>query len=206
MITEELQHLEEVYEKEVTGIVKKSGQLLRSKYGLWVLGAITFVDSALALPGPVDPFLAAYIMANRSRAFIAFIVTVLTSVLGGVMLYLFAAFFSEQLLQFLSPESLKTFNDIVLLFDKGTFTLSFLGSFTPIPYGFIVIAAGVLQGNFALFVVGSFLGRAIRYAVVAYLTYRYGEPALKLAKNNLNIASVVVIAAAVGYFLYHFLK
>jgi membrane protein YqaA with SNARE-associated domain len=202
MIKEELQHLEEQYEKEVAGVVEKSGQLLRSKYGLWVLGAISFVDSALAFPGPVDPFLAAYIMANRTRAVLGFIVATAASVLGGVFLYLFASFFTDQLLALLSPESLIAFNDIVKHFDQGTFMLTFLGAFTPIPYGFIVIAAGVLKGNIFMFIAGSLLGRALRYGVVAYLTHTFGNRALDIAKKHLKVISISALLAASAYVGY----
>ena len=202
MIADELKHIEEQYQKEVTGIVQKSAQLLRSKYGLWVLAAITFIDSALAFPGPVDPFLAAYIIANRSRALLAVTVTVLTSVLGGVMLYIFAAFFTEQLLSFFSPESSAVFNQMVLAFDKGTFMLTFLGAFTPIPYGFVAIAAGALKGSLVMFIVGSITGRALRFGIVGYLTYFFGEKALTLAKNNLKLASIVAIGLVMLYVLY----
>ncbi len=202
MIREELHQLEEQYEKEVAGIVDKTGQLLRSKYGLWVLGAISFVDSAVAFPGPVDPFLAAYIMANRSKAWLGYAVATLASVLGGVMLYLFAVFFTEQLLATLSPESTKTFNDLVQHFDQGTFMLSFLGAFTPIPYGFVVIAAGILKGNIFMLILGSLLGRGIRFGVVAYLTYRFGESALTIAKTHLKTLSIGALSLAVLYGFY----
>jgi membrane protein YqaA with SNARE-associated domain len=201
MIKEELHHLEEQYEKEVFSIVQKSGQLLRSKYGLWVLAAITFVDSALAFPGPVDPFLAAYIMANRNRAWVAFLVTVLTSVLGGVMLYLLAAFFTEQIISFFEVSS-ASFDEMVRRFDQGTFMITFLGAFTPIPYGFVVIAAGVLKGNIFMFIAGSLLGRSVRFGVVAFLTHRFGERALEIAKDNLRLLSLVAVAVVSLYFLY----
>lgn len=204
MIREELHHLEEQYEKEVTGLVNKTGQLLQSKFGLWVLGAISFVDSAVAFPGPVDPFLAAYIMANRTRAFLGYAVAVLSSVLGGVMLYLFAAFFTDQLLSYFSSESVDTFNQMVQNFDKGTFTLTFLGAFTPIPYGFVVIAAGVLKGNIFMFILGSLAGRGIRFGVVAYLTHRFGEKALDIARKNLKVLSIVALVCFAVYMLYHF--
>ncbi|MEY2665818.1 MAG: hypothetical protein RLZZ480_923, partial [Candidatus Parcubacteria bacterium] len=183
MIREELHQLEEQYEKEVTGIVEKSGQLLRSKYGLWVLGAITFVDSAAAFPGPIDPFLAAYIISNRTKAWLAFFLTVSASVLGGLMLYLFSSFFTDQIIGFLSVESQATFNSVVDSFDQGTFMLAFLGAFTPVPYGLVVIAAGALKGNVFMFIAGSILGRAMRFGIVAYLTYRFGERAVTLAKE-----------------------
>lgn len=202
MIREELRQLEQQYEKEVNGIVKKSGDLLRSKYGLWILAAITFVDSALAFPGPVDPFLAAYIMANRTRAVLAVTVTVLASVIGGVMLYLFAAFFTDQILSLFSPESFAVFNQMVQAFDKGTFMLAFLGAFTPIPYGFVAIAAGALKGSLLMFIVGSVVGRALRFGVVAYFTYFFGEKALTLAKENLKLASIAAVGLIALYICY----
>jgi membrane protein YqaA with SNARE-associated domain len=202
MIKGELHQLEEQYEKEVAGLVEKTGQLLRSRFGLWVLGAISFVDSAVAFPGPVDPFLAVYIMANRANAWIGFLVATLSSVLGGVMLYLFAAFFTDQLLSLLSPESTKAFNELVQHFDQGTFMLAFLGAFTPIPYGFVVIAAGILKGNLFLLIIGSLLGRGIRFGVVAYLTYRFGESALSIASKHLKTLSVVAVVCALLYALY----
>lgn len=202
MIRKELRQFEAQYEKEVSGIVKKSGDLLRSKYGLWILAAITFVDSALAFPGPVDPFLAAYIMANRTRAVLAVAVTVLASVVGGVMLYLFAAFFTDQILSLFSPESFAVFNQMVQAFDQGTFMLAFLGAFTPIPYGFVAIAAGALKGSLFMFIVGSVVGRALRFGVVAYFTYFFGEKALTLAKENLKLASIAAIGLIALYICY----
>jgi membrane protein YqaA with SNARE-associated domain len=205
MIREELEQLEEQYEKEVVGIVKKSNQLLRSRYGLWILGAITFVDSALAFPGPIDPFLAAYIVADRRRVWLGFLVTVATSVLGGVMLYLFAAFFTEQILGLLSAESVKTFNEVVASFDQGTFMISFLGAFTPIPYGIVVIVAGALKGNIFMFIAGSLLGRALRFGIVAYLSYRYGNAALELAKKHILLVSVIAAIMVGAYLAFSFL-
>jgi membrane protein YqaA with SNARE-associated domain len=204
MIREEIHQLEEQYEKEVAGIVEKTGQLLRSKYGLWVLGVISFVDSAVAFPGPVDPFLAAYIMADRSKALLGYIVATLASVLGGVMLYLLAVFFTDQLLATLSPESTATFNDLVQHFDQGTFMLAFLGAFTPIPYGFVVIAAGILKGSLLMLILGSILGRGIRFGVVAYLTYAFGERALTIAKKHLKKLSIAALVLAALYVAYLF--
>ena len=204
MIREEIQEFEEQYEKEVAGIVQKSGQLLRSKYGLWILAAITFVDSALAFPGPIDPFLAAYIMANRSKAWLAFLITTATSVLGGVMLYLFAAFFTEQLLLLLSPEKADAFNQMVLSFDQGAFMLALLGAFTPIPYGIVAIAAGALKGSLLMFILGSLLGRSLRFGLVAYLTYFLGEQAIDLAKRHVTMVSIVIVLLVGLYFGYSF--
>jgi membrane protein YqaA with SNARE-associated domain len=141
-------------------------------------------------------------MANRSRAILALFVTIAASVIGGVMLYLLAEFFTEQILAFFSVRSEAAFESIVRTFDKGTFTISFLGAFTPIPYGIVAITAGALKGNLFMFILGSVLGRGIRYGVVTYLTYFFGEKALKIAKENLTFLSVAAIGLSALYVLY----
>ena len=77
--------LEEEYNKEVESLVDKAGALLRSKYGLWFLGSFSVVDSALGLPLSTDPFMVAYMVANRAKAWWGYVLTAAGSVLGGVI-------------------------------------------------------------------------------------------------------------------------
>ena len=194
--------IEEKYEKEVTTMVQKAGTLLRSKYGLWFLGSITFADSALGLPITADPFMVAYIVANRSKAFLGVMVVVLASTLGGVVTYLLSAFFIDQLLAFFSPEATASFNQVVAAFDQGTFSLAFLGALSPIPYTIVAIVAGALKGSLLMFILGTLAGRIIRFGIVGYLTYYFGNRALDLAKENLTIITLVSVAAVCLYILY----
>ena len=76
--------LEQEYNKEVASVVEKAGSLLRSKYGLWFLGSFSVVDSALGLPLSADPFMVAYMVANRAKAWWGFVITVAGSVLGNL--------------------------------------------------------------------------------------------------------------------------
>lgn len=197
-----LGQLEEKYEKEVTTIVQKSGTLLRSKYGIWFLGIISFADSALGLPIITDPFMVAYIMADRSKAILGVLVTTLSSVLGGVMMYVMAAFFIDQLLAFFSPESVASFKQVVEMFDQGTFTLALLGAVTPIPYTFVALVAGALKGNLLMFILGSIIGRSIRFGIVGYFTYYFGERAIEMAKKNLKLFSLLAIVVGGAYLFY----
>jgi membrane protein YqaA with SNARE-associated domain len=114
-------------------MAQKAGELLRSRYGLWFLGIISFADAALALPIITDPFMVAYIVANRSKALLGTIVTIVASVVGGIMTYVLASFFIDQILAFLGPTATVDFNTVVAVFDQGTFALAFLGALTPIP-------------------------------------------------------------------------
>ncbi len=202
MIKDKIHHIEDQYHKEVNGLVNKALQLIRSKYGLWSLGVISFIDSAVAFPGPIDPLLAAYIVADRSKVWAGFLVATLASVIGGVFLYAVAAVFTEQLFSHFSPESANTFNEIVAKFNQGTFSLAFLGALTPIPYGIVVIAVGALKGNIFMFIAGSLLGRGFRFGVVSYLTYKFGKQALDLTKKHLKLFSIFVLVIFSLYVLF----
>ncbi len=186
-------NIEERYDKEVNSLVKKAGALLRSKYGLWFLGILTFADSALGLPFSMDPFMVAYMAANRAKALWGYVITVLASVLGGIVAYLLAAFFINQILNLFTPEMTYGFHHLVRLVDKGAFLFSFLGSFSPVPYTLVAITAGALKVNFLLFVVASFLGRAIRFGVVAYVVHFFGPRAVEIAKRNVLLVSGVLV-------------
>ena len=190
------------YSREMSAIVQKCGELLRSRYGLWFLGVVSFADSALGLPIVTDPFMVAYIMSNRSKAFIGALVTIVTSVLGGTMIYLFSAFFIEQLLTLFPQGATDGFYDILNIFDERTFALAFLGALAPVPYTFVAIAAGALKGNIFMFILGSLAGRIIRFGTVAYLTYRFGDRALTLAKRHILRMSVVAVVSFGLYLVY----
>lgn len=189
----------EWYTRELEAAVKKAGQLLRSRFGIWALGILSFGESALLLPIVTDPFMVAYIVANRARAFQAFVVTTATSVLGGVFAFLTAAFFMELIARYFSEKTAQAFHDVTALFSEGTFMLAFLGALTPIPYTLTAIVAGALEGSLVMFIVGSIIGRVLRYGIFAYLTYRFGEASLELARKNILLMSLLSILVVVLY-------
>ena len=194
-------NIERKYDKEMNSIVKKAGALLRSKYGLWFLGIFTFADSALGLPFAMDPFMAAYMVANRSKALWGYVVTVAASVLGGVVMYFFAKYFIDQILALFSPQMTRGFHHLSASVDEGSFVFAFFSSFSPLPYTLVALVAGALRVNLFFFIMGSILGRAVRFGVVAYFVYFFGERAIEIAKRNILLLSAVVIVLALLYIL-----
>jgi len=82
-------------ETHVEEVTVQAGGLLRSKYGLWALGGISFLESALLVPIITDPFLVAYILADKKSVYKGVLVTLLGSILGGVFAYAIAFLFYE---------------------------------------------------------------------------------------------------------------
>jgi membrane protein YqaA with SNARE-associated domain len=193
--------LREQYKEEVGGLVQKTSELLRSPYGLWVLGVFSFADSALGLPVSMDPFLVAYMVANRKKAWFGYGIVVLTSVLGGIFAYFFTSYIFRELFGFLTPEINRALAVASHKVNRGAFMYSFLSSFSPLPYTLVAVAAGALKVNLFAFIAGSLLGRAIRYGFVAYPTYFFGEKALAIAKRHALVTTIVITGLVLSYLL-----
>ena len=92
--------VEEVF---VNPSVSKAQKILQSKFGLWLIALISFVESALPLPLITDPFLIAGVLLDRSRSFLIVFITIVASVIGGLCAYVSALLFLEVLMQFMTP-------------------------------------------------------------------------------------------------------
>ena len=172
---------------------------MKSRSGLWIIGMISFVESALPIPILTDPFLAAGILLNRQRATLIVILTTLASVLGGVFAFVSAAYFFEILSQYMSAQMTEEFNRIVTNDSASTGVLTLVGAVTPIPYTLVAWAAAVIEGSLLVFILVSVFGRGLRYAIVGYCTYWFGPSALKYAQRYLGFTSLVILVLAAAF-------
>lgn len=190
------------FDTNTAALTKKAAGLINSRFGLWFLGLLSFVESLLLIPLITDPFMAAYIMVHKDKAVKAVVVTVVTSMLGGLIAYITAAFFMDFVLSYLSADTVSVFGQMTEKVKNETFTLAFLGAVTPVPFTLAALAAGAIKGNLALFMLGAFTGRALRYSVVGYFSYKFGHKAMELAQKNIVILSVLTVIAVAAYVLY----
>jgi len=189
------------FNQNVEAMTRKASGLIDSRFGLWFLGLLSFVESALVIPIVTDPFMVAYIMVHRTRTMVAVLVTTLSSVFGGFVAYVTAAFMID-LMQKLSPETIAAFNQMIENYRDDTFILGLLGALTPIPFTITALVAGTIKGNLIFFLLGAFVGRLLRYGIVGYLTYRFGERVLGLARKNILLSSIVMIILIAIYIWY----
>lgn len=192
--------LTEVVEQVPHPIMK----LFKSKAGLWVVGLISFIEGALLVPIITDPFMVAYILANRSKTAWAVLVTTVASVAGGLAAYFMAYFFSELVLSYLSPATLETFAVMAEEARAETLMLTILGAITPIPYTLVGLAIGFVKGSLVVFILASIFGRGLRYVVVGYLTYQFGAQAMIHIKRHLKWITVATILFVIIYIVSKF--
>lgn len=179
--------------------------LLRTKYGLWFVGFISYAESALPVPLITDPFLIIYIIANEGQVIRGVLVTTVMSVIGGVSAFAVAAFFQPYILSLLSADALLQFESIVTRFQDEMFIVTILGAVTPVPYTLVSLAAGFVEGSLLIFVLASFIGRGGRYALVGYITHKFGIRAMEKIRTQMFGLTLVTVAAVVVYVAIKFL-
>jgi membrane protein YqaA with SNARE-associated domain len=166
----------------------------------WYLGGLSFAESSF-FPIPPDVMLAPMSMAQPRRAAWFGTLTTFTSVAGGVFGYLIGMFAFELVAPWLeSGRYAETFALAQQWFDEWGFYAIFAAGFSPIPYKIFTITAGVLSMAFLPFVLASFIGRGLRFYLVAFLM-AWGGQAMESRLHRwidwLGWFTVVVVAIVV---------
>jgi membrane protein YqaA with SNARE-associated domain len=168
------------------------------------LGAMSFAESSF-FPIPVDVMLAPMVLADRSKWIrFAFIATAF-SVLGGLGGYLIGWGMFEAIRPWLSESH---YWDAYLTarewFDDYGVWVVFVAGFSPIPYKVFTIAAGVAALNLPGFFIGSLVGRAARFFLVAGLVRAGGqrfEDTLRTHVERIGWAVVVITVGVIAYLM-----
>lgn len=184
-------------------LTRRAKSWLRTKYAAWVIIIGSFLEAALITPFVIDPLVVAYILADKSRTVYAVIITSLSSVAGGVAAYVMAQwFFSVAFAPFLKPEMIVQIESYTQAFQDEAFLMAFIGAFTPVPYTFVALAAGLVDAGLMIFIIASVIGRTMRYAILGWFTYRYGDRALQLLRDRMLLVTVILISAALLYIIF----
>ena len=147
-----------------------------TKYAIWVIGAVSFLESSI-FPVPSDVMLVPMILANRKRAWFLAAWCTLTSVLGGCVSYAIGYYlfegFGRDLLDFYGY--LDEFDAFRQNYAEWGAWIVGIGGVTPVPYKVITIASGMTGLNIGVFIGVSILSRGIRFFVVCWLMWYFGQ-------------------------------
>ena len=166
--------------------------LMRGKGAIAALCALSFAESSF-FPIPPDILMIPLVLKQREKAFrIAFLCT-LFSVVGGAFGYIIGCgLYDVVAVSFLNyfgwMEQFETVKQAYIHY--GAWIVLGAG-ITPFPYKLITIASGVMQMNFGLFMLISFIGRGIRFFLVAGALYKWGTPMRTYIEKNLSWLSIL---------------
>lgn len=167
-----------------------------SKQTQFWLSVISFFEASI-LPLPPSTFLIAMVvLGKKGRWLYLALLTTVTSVLGGIFGYIIGfALYDSLGVWIIEQYSLaEEMARIGTLFSGNTFWYLFVSAFTPIPYKAFTIAGGFFGVNLFIFTVASFLGRGLRFVVVAYFGEMFGEHFVKRLFRYFALTTLIAVA------------
>ena len=161
-------------------LYKKCLDLAGHKSSKYYLAIVSFVESSF-FPIPPDVMVVPMVISKKNDFKKIFFITTIFSVLGGMLGYIIGAFFFEfgaHIMNFYGYED-KLYNlKESLVKNDGFYAwlgILFLAGFTPLPYKVFTIASGLIGFNFLIFVLISLISRGLRFFIVSYLSYKFGD-------------------------------
>ncbi len=161
-------------------LYKKCLDLAGHKSSKYYLAIVSFVESSF-FPIPPDVMVVPMVISKKADFKKIFFITTIFSVLGGMLGYVIGAFFFEfgaHIMNFYGYED-KLYNlKESLIKNDGFYAwlgILFLAGFTPLPYKVFTIASGLIGFNFLIFVLISLVSRGLRFFLVSYLSYKFGD-------------------------------
>lgn len=145
------------------------------RYAVFWLALVSFAESSFFIIPP-DVILMPMCLAKREKAWRYAALTTLMSVLGGLLGYLIGAYAFQFIeLWLMQSHYAGAFGMAQKWFTEWGLWAILLVGFTPIPYKIFTITAGVIGMALAPFIIGSLLGRGMRFFLVAGLMWWGGE-------------------------------
>ena len=161
-------------------LYKKCLDLAAHKSSKYYLAIVSFVESSF-FPIPPDVMVIPMVISKKNDFIKIFLITTIFSVLGGMLGYLIGAFFFEfgaHIMSFYGYEDKLSKIKENLINSDGFYAwlgVLFLAGFTPLPYKVFTIASGLIGFNFLIFVLISLISRGLRFFIVSYLSYKFGD-------------------------------
>ena len=161
-------------------LYKKCLSLAAHKSSNYYLGLISFIESSF-FPIPPDVMIIPMVIAKKKEFIKIFLIASIFSVLGGILGYLIGYLFSDfamYVIEFYNYED--KVKNLKLSMSEGSgfiawLSILFLAGFTPLPYKAFTIASGLIAFNLPVFIIVSLISRSLRFFIVAFLSYKFGE-------------------------------
>ena len=163
---------------------------------------ISFLESII-FPLPTDIFLIPFVLAEKKNYCRLALMTTIFSVLGGCFSYLIESLLWDQAnIFFLEyyPSISSKLNTFISQFKEYGIALIVIGGFSPFPYKVTCIASGIMNLNFAVFIIFSFISRGLRFLLVCYLLFKFEEKANELIPKYIGTLSLIFILILFFYF------
>ena len=175
----------------------KSIELASNKRSNLYLGIVSFVESSF-FPIPPDVMVVPMVLSKKSSYLKIFLIATIFSVFGGIFGYLIGYLFIDlamYVIEFYNYENkvLKLKMDLSqgsgMVVWLGTL---FLAGFTPLPYKVFTITSGLIGFDIVAFIIISLISRGLRFFLVSFLTFKFGEKFVSFIEQKGAVWSSVI--------------
>ena len=181
------------------------------KYAKQILAIEAFIESSF-FPIPPDVMIIPMVISKRNEFIRIALIATIFSVLGALFGYYIGYYLNEIAVKILELYGYEYSDAIKEKFTTGGGFKAWLGilftaGFTPLPFKLLTISSGIIHFNLISFVFICIVTRGLRFFLVAYLTYKFGQkigPFLDKqgAKWSIIIVLIIILIAAGIYFLF----
>ena len=194
-------------------LYKKCLDLAAHKSSNFYLGLVSFIESSF-FPIPPDVMIIPMVIAKKKEFIKIFLIASLFSVLGGILGYLIGYLFFDlamHVIEFYNYED--KVKDLKSNMSEGNgflawLSILFLAGFTPLPYKAFTIASGLIAFNLPVFIIVSLISRSLRFFIVAFLSYKFGELFTEYMNNHGSkwFTAIGILIVIIFVFIYFVLK
>ena len=195
-------------------LYKKCLELAAHKSSNFYLGFVSFIESSF-FPIPPDAMIIPMVIAKKKEYFKIFLIASIFSVLGGIFGYLIGYLFFDlamYVIEFYGYQD--KVENLKLSMSQGSgfltwLSILFLAGFTPLPYKAFTISSGLIAFNLPVFIIVSLISRSLRFFIVAYLSYKFGELFTEYMEKHGSkwftiIGIIIVIIFIIIYLFFKF--
>ncbi len=192
-------------------LYKKCLELAAHKSSNFYLGLVSFIESSF-FPIPPDAMIIPMVIAKKKEYLKIFLIASMFSVLGGIFGYLIGFLFFDlamYLIEFYGYQDKA--ENLKLSMSQGSgflawLSILFLAGFTPLPYKAFTISSGLIAFNLPIFIIVSLISRSLRFFIVAYLSYRFGELFTEYMEKHgskwFTIIGIIIVIIFIIFYLF----
>ena len=181
------------------------------KYAKLLLALEAFIESSF-FPIPPDVMIIPMVVAKKNEFIRIALIATVFSVLGALFGYYIGYSLNEiaeKIFEIYGYEYSDTFKE--KFSSGGGFTtwlgILFTAGFTPIPFKLLTISSGIIHFNLISFIFICIVTRGLRFFLVAYLSYKFGDkigPFLDKqgTKWSIIITSTILLLGIGIYYLF----
>jgi len=191
-------------------LYKKCLNLAGHKSSKYYLAVVSFIESSF-FPIPPDVMVIPMVISKKNDFLKIFLIATIFSVLGGIFGYLIGSLFFEfgmKIMTFYGYEDKVNYLKNSLSQGNGFYAwlgILFLAGLTPLPYKVFTIVSGLIGFNLFIFVFISLISRGLRFFIVSYLSYKFGELFTKFMEQHgskwFTIIGILILIIVVIFYI-----